>query len=114
MDNYYVTFIDDHSQKTWIHFLKNKESEEVLRKFKEFKAQVNNPSRRRTKILRLDNGGELTSIEFNYFWKEVGIKRELTVPYNPQENGVEERKNQTIVLEAKSMIHEKILLMFLW
>ena len=36
--NYYVTFIDDHSQKAWIYFLKTKESEEVLSNFKELKA----------------------------------------------------------------------------
>ena len=81
--NYYVTFIDDHSRKTWIFFLKTKESEEVLSKFKEFKAQVENLSGRKIKILRFDNGGEYTSTEFNDFCKEAGIKRELTVPYNP-------------------------------
>ena len=59
--NYYVTFIDDHSRKTWIYFLKTKESKEVLSKFKEFKAQVKNLSGRRIKILRSDNGGEYTS-----------------------------------------------------
>ena len=45
--NYYVTFIDDHSRKTWIYFLKTKESEKVLKKFKEFKARVEKLSRRR-------------------------------------------------------------------
>ena len=40
--NYYITFIDDHSWRTWIYFLKTKESKEVLNKFKEFKAQVMN------------------------------------------------------------------------
>ena len=60
--NYYLTFIDDHSRKTWIYFLKTKESEEVLNKFKESKAQVKNLLGRRIKILRSDNGGEYTSI----------------------------------------------------
>ena len=64
--HYYVTFIDEYSQKTWIYFLKTKESEEVLSKFKEFKAQVNNLSGKRIKILRSDNGGEYTSTEFNH------------------------------------------------
>ena len=82
--NYYVTFIDDHSRKTWIFFLNTKEPEEVLNKFKKFKAQVENLSRRRIKILRSDNGGEYTSTKFNDFCKEAGIKKELTVPYNPQ------------------------------
>ena len=48
---YYVTFIDDYSRKTWIYFLKTKESEEVLNKFKEFKARVKNFSGKRIKIL---------------------------------------------------------------
>ena len=65
--SYYVTFIDDHSRKTWIYFLKTKESDEVLSKFKEFKAKVKNLSGRNIKILRLDNGGEYTSTEFNDF-----------------------------------------------
>ena len=68
--HYYVTFIDDYSRQTWIYFLKTKESEEVSCKFKEFKAQVKNFSRKRIKILRSDNGGEYTSIEFNDFCKE--------------------------------------------
>ena len=109
--HYYVTFIDDYSWNTWIYFLKTKESEEVLDKFKAFKAQVENLSRKRIKILRSDNGGEYTSTEFNDFYK-VGIKRELTIPYNPQQNGVAERKNRTIVEAGKAMIHDQILPMF--
>ena len=70
--------------------------------------------RNRIKILRSDNGGEYTSTKFNDFCKEAGIKRELTVPYNPQPNKVAERKNGTIVKVAKAMIHDQSLPMFLW
>jgi hypothetical protein len=45
---------------------------------------------------------------------EVGIKREYTVPHNPQQNGVAERKNRSIVERAKAMIHDQHLPMFLW
>ena len=72
--NYYVTFIDDHSRRTWIYFLKTKESEEVLNKFKEFKAQVENLSGKRINTLRSDNGGEYTSTVFNNFYKEAIIR----------------------------------------
>ena len=99
-----MTFIDDYSLKTWIYFLKTKESEEVLNKFKEFKAHVDNMSGRRIKTPRSNNGGEYTSTEFNDFCKEVGMKRELTVPNNPQQNGVSKRKNRTVVEVAKAMI----------
>jgi transposase InsO family protein len=87
---YYVSFIDDFSRKTWIYFLKAKS--EVLNKFKEFKVLVENLFENKIKILRSDNGVEFTSDEFKAFCKEVRIKRELSTPYNPQRNGVAERK----------------------
>ena len=59
---YYLTFIDDHSRKTWIYFLKAKSK--VFMRFKEFKALVENQTRKKIKVLRLENGGEYTSIEF--------------------------------------------------
>ena len=83
---YYPSFIDDYSHKTWIYFLKNKD--EVFESFKEFKALVENLSEKNIKILRSGNGGEFTSSEFNEYWKEDGIKREITIPYNPQQNSV--------------------------
>ena len=99
---YYITFIDDYSRKTWIYFLKAKS--EVFEKFKEFKALIENLSHNRIKTLRSDNGGEYTSKEFEYFCKDARIKRELTTPYNPQQNGVEERNNRTIMEAVKTMI----------
>ena len=76
---YYVTFIDDYSRKTWIYFLKTKS--EV---FEKFKALIDNHSEIRIKTLRSNNGGEYTSKEFEAFCKEERIKRELTTPYSPQ------------------------------
>jgi transposase InsO family protein len=109
---YYVSFIDDYSRKTWIYFLKTKD--EVFNKFKEYKALIENLSERKIKTLRSDNGGEYTSKEFVNFCKYVGIKRELTTPYNPQQNGVAERKNRTILEAVKTMIHDQDLPMCLW
>jgi transposase InsO family protein len=109
---YYVSFIDDYSRKTWVYFLKSKD--ELFSKFKEFKALIENLSERKIKILRSDNGGEYTSKEFANFYKDVGIKRELTTPYNPQQNDVVERKNRTIMEAVKTMIHDQDLHMCLW
>jgi transposase InsO family protein len=109
---YYVSFIDDYSCNNWVYFLKSKD--EVFNKFKEFKALIENLSERKIKILRSDNGGEYTSKEFVNFCKDVGINKELTTPYNPQQNGVVERKNITIMEAMKTMIHDQDLPMFLW
>jgi transposase InsO family protein len=109
---YYVSFIDDYSHKTWVYFLKSKN--EVFSKFKEFKALIENLFERKIKILKSDNGGEYTSKEFVNFCKDVGIKRELTTPYNPQKNGVAEQKNRTIMEAMKTMIHDQDLPICLW
>ena len=90
-----------------------KKKDEVFEIFKEFKALVENLSEKKIKILKSDNG-EFTSNEFNDYCKEVGIKRELTIPYNPQQNGVAERKNRSIMKVVKAMIHDPDLPMHLW
>ena len=84
---YYVLFIDDHSRKSWIYFLKAKS--ETFDRFKEFKALIENHTGRHIRILRSDNGGEYESNEFDDFCREAGIKKELTVPYNPGRMGLQ-------------------------
>ena len=66
------------------------------------------------RILRTDNGGEFESRHFEDFCKEARIKRQLTVPYNPQQNGVAERKNRTICEAAKAMMYDTNLPISLW
>jgi len=56
--------------------------------------------------LRLDNGGEYTDGGFSDFYAQEGIRREFTIPYNSQKNGVSERKNKAIVGAARAMIHD--------
>ena len=86
----------------------------MFRKLKKFKSLIENHLENRIKTLRSDNDGEYTSKEFEAFCKEAGIKRELTTPYNPQQNGVVERKNRTIMEAVKTMIHDQDLPMHLW
>jgi transposase InsO family protein len=109
---YFALSFDDYSRKTWIYFLKTKD--EVFGRFQEFRALVENQTGRKTRVLRSNNGGEYTSKEFKDYCTAVGIKKELTVPYNPQQNGVVERKNRTVVGAARAMIHDQGLPLFLW
>lgn len=74
-----------------------KTKDEVFRKFQEFKSLVKNQIGKKISVLRFDNGGKYTLKEFNTFCREARIKKELTVPYNSQHNGVAERKNGSIV-----------------
>ena len=99
---YYVSFIDDFSRNTWIYFLKKKS--EVFDRFKEFKALVENQTEKKIKVLRTDNGGEFCSKEFEEFCKKCGIARQKTTPYTPQQNGVAERMNKTLMERERSML----------
>ncbi|GJR17050.1 ribonuclease H-like domain, reverse transcriptase, RNA-dependent DNA polymerase [Tanacetum coccineum] len=55
-------------------------------------------------MLRTDRGGEFTSNEFTQYCKENGIARQLTAPYSPQQNGVVERRNRTIMSTTRCMM----------
>ena len=67
---------------------------------------MENQSDRRIRVLRSDNGGEYTSNEFVEYCVVECIKKDITVPYNPQQNGVAEHKKMTIVGVACAMIHD--------
>jgi hypothetical protein len=95
-----------------LYLLKSKD--EVFNKFQEFKAEIENLMNKKIKTLRIDNGGEYTSKEFIAFCKLAGIRRELIVPHNPQQNGVAERKNKSIEETVKSLLNDQDLSMFLW
>jgi transposase InsO family protein len=109
---YYVIFIDDYTIKTWLYLLKIKD--EVFRKFQELKEGIENLTSKKIKTLRTNNGGEYTSKEFFSFCKTTGIRRDLTVPHNPQKNSVEERKNRTIEKTMKALMNDQGLSMYLW
>ena len=92
---YFVTFIDDYSRCCSVYFLRHKS--EVLEKFKELEAITTNESDQRIGTLRTDNGGEYLSGVFKTYMNSKGIHHEVTVPHSPQQNGVAERMNRTLM-----------------
>ena len=109
---YFVTFIDDYSRFTTVYFMKHKS--EVLEKFKEFVELVENLFEKRVKSLRSDNESEYESREFAEYCKSKGIKNDDTIPYTPQQNGVSERMNRTIMETTRSMLHHAELPLSFW
>ena len=75
--------------------------------FQQFKALVENQSGHRIKILRTDRGGEYVSNEFLNFCKTHGIQNKFTTWYTPQQNGIVERKNRSIMEMARNMLTAK-------
>ena len=111
-NKYVLTFIDDYNRMTWVYFLKNKS--EAFHKFKIFRQLVENEVKEKIGTLRTDNGGEFTSNEFKTYCSENGIKRHLTNVYTPQQNGVVERMNHTLLGMARSMLTFKRLSPTYW
>ena len=109
---YFILFIDDFTRMTWVYFLKQKS--EVFSVFKKFKALVEAQSGCFLKKLRTDNGKEYTSAEFNVFCDDLGVEHQLAVRYSPQQNGVAERKNRSVLEMARCMIFEKNLPKSFW
>ena len=95
---YFVSFIDDATRKVWVYPIRLKS--DVLDTFRKFLAFVENHTGNKLRSLRSDNGGEYVSKAFQDFCDAKGIKRELTTPFNPSQNGVVERLNRTIQEKA--------------
>ena len=107
--HYFITFSDDYSCYSMTYFLKKKS--EALEKFKEFKEAAENETGVKIKALRADRGGEYLSKEFMKRW---GIRSESTVAYSPQQNGVAEQLNRTLVEAARSMMYQAGLSFSFW
>lgn len=75
--------------------------------FKKFKALVENGAKQGIQVFRTDCGGEFCSKEFINFCEDTGIQRHYTAPYSPQQNGVVERRNRTVVATSRSMLKER-------
>ena len=75
--------------------------------FQQFKALMENQSGHCIKILRTGKGGEYVSNEFLNFCKTHGIQKQFTARYTPQQNGIAEKKNRTIMEMARSMLVAK-------
>jgi len=109
---YFLLFIDDFSRYCWVYFLKSKS--DVFVEFVKFKAAVELETGNKLKILRSDNGGEYTSRQFEAYLAKEGIKHQLIVPYTPQQNGVSERRNKTLMEMARCLLYEKKLPLNFW
>jgi transposase InsO family protein len=103
-NKYGLVIIDDYSHFTWVFVLQDKiETQEVLKKFlkraqNEFDAKV--------KRIRSGNGTEFKNTQVEDYLDEEGIKHEFLACYTPQQNGVAERKNRTLIEMARTMLHK--------
>ena len=111
-NDYFVSFIDDASRFAWVFPIKRKS--DVFSTFVKFKALLEKQYDKKIKIIRSDNGDELTSHEFEFFLSEQGIIHQKSVPKNSQQNGVAERFNRTVIQAVRVMISDAELSKEFW
>lgn len=99
---YFITFTDDFTRMVHVYFLKDKLK--ILEIFKDFKLKVENELNYKIKRLRTDNGKEYCNYNFEKYLSNHGIIHQTSTPYTPQQNGLAERMNRTLVERARCML----------
>ncbi|KAK1645846.1 hypothetical protein QYE76_063651 [Lolium multiflorum] len=101
---YGLVIVDDYSRYSWVFLLKSKD--ETHREFITFAKKAQRMYESEIKAIRTDNGTEFKNYTMQEFVDDEGIKHEFSAPYTPQQNGVVERKNRTIIEMARTMLSE--------
>jgi hypothetical protein len=109
---FYVTFTDNYSRATWFYTMKTKA--ECLEKMKECVQLLETGTGLKVKRIRWRNGGEYSSTACKTFYKEKGIQWKPTVPYAPEQDGVAERVNRTILDRLRTILSDTGLQKDLW
>ncbi|GJS45329.1 putative ribonuclease H-like domain-containing protein [Tanacetum coccineum] len=107
-----ITRKDDFSRFSWVFFLATKDETSGI--LKAFITGIENQINHRVKIIRCDNGTKFKNKEMNQFSEMKGIKREFRVARTPQQNGVAERKNKTLIEAARTMLADSKLPTTFW
>ncbi|CAI7863613.1 unnamed protein product [Closterium sp. NIES-53] len=100
---YFLTIVDDHTRAVWVYPLQTK-GEVAAAVIKEWMPRAQRESGHKVKVIRTDNGGGFIGADFEAVLKKKGIQHQLTVPYNPQQNGVAERFNRTLQEGAGTLL----------
>ena len=103
-NKYGLVIIDDFSRFTWVFFLQDKS--EVQGIVKKFIWRAQNEYELKIMHVRSDNGLEFQNTNVEKFLDEEGIKHEFSASYTPQQNGIVERKNRTLIEAARTMLDE--------
>lgn len=101
---YFLLLVDDFSRMSFVYFLKAKS--DAFEYFKEFKSMVENKHDKKIKVFRSDQGGEFCNNDFKIFLKNEGIIHQKTNAYTPQQNGLAERLNRTLVEKARCLLFD--------
>ncbi|GJV14233.1 putative ribonuclease H-like domain-containing protein [Tanacetum coccineum] len=109
---YCLVITDDYSRFCWVFFLETKD--ETYPILKDFISLVENQLNKKVKAIRCDNGTEFKNANLIELCGEKGIKRDYSNARTPQQNGVAERKNRTLIEAARTMLADSKLPTMFW
>ncbi|GJS92640.1 putative ribonuclease H-like domain-containing protein [Tanacetum coccineum] len=109
---YCLVITDEYTRFSWVFFMEHKSETYLL--LKDFITLVENQFNHKVKCLRCDHGTEFKNAKFIDFCGEKGIKRDYSNPRTPQQNGVAERKNRTLIEAARTMLADSLLPTMFW
>ncbi|GJZ09501.1 putative ribonuclease H-like domain-containing protein [Tanacetum coccineum] len=110
--SYYLVVTNDFSRFSWVFFLATKnETSGIL---KTFITEIENQLDHKVKVIRSDNGTEFKNSVMNQFCEMKGIKRDFSVSRTPQQNGIAERRNRTLIKTARTMLVDSKLPTTFW
>jgi transposase InsO family protein len=101
---YILVIVDDYSRYSWVFFLESKD--EMFEHFQSLALRLNNEYPNYLKVIRSDNEIEFRNASFDQFCIEHGVDQQFSVPRIPQQNGVVEQKNRTLVEMPRTMLDE--------
>jgi transposase InsO family protein len=101
---YGLVIVDDFSRFTWVYFLQDKS--ETQGTLKRFLRRAQNEIELKVKKIRSNNGSEFKNLQVEEYLEEEDVKHEFSAPYTPQQNGVVERKNRTLIDMTRTMLGE--------
>ncbi|KAI3685421.1 hypothetical protein L6452_34663 [Arctium lappa] len=110
--SYCLVIVDDYSRFTWVYFLRTKDETSGL--IKSFILRIENQTNQKVKVIRSDNGTEFKNLDLNTFCEEKGIERQYSAPRTPQQNGVAERRNRTLIEAARILLADSKLPIIFW
>nr|GEV98005.1 putative ribonuclease H-like domain-containing protein [Tanacetum cinerariifolium] len=109
---YCLVVTDDFSRFTWTFFLRTKDDTSSF--LRNFITEIENLKDLKVKIIRCDNGREFKNKEMNEFCTKKGIRREFSNARTPQQSGVAERRNKTLIEAARTMLADAKLSVTFW
>ena len=111
-DFYCLVVTDDYSRFSWVFFMSAKS--ETFDCIKLLVTKIESLYKLKVRRIRSDNGMEFKNHAVIEFCDAKGIHREYSAPYTPQQNGVAERKNRTLIEAARTMLADSKLPIIFW